>query len=27
METIRRGSKAAKDYMHWASELRRENGR
>src|SRR6266404_965298 len=24
METIRRGSKAAKDYMHWASELRRE---
>jgi (2R)-sulfolactate sulfo-lyase subunit beta len=24
METIRRASKAAKDYMHWASELRRE---
>ena len=24
METIRRGSKAAKDYVHWASELRRE---
>jgi (2R)-sulfolactate sulfo-lyase subunit beta len=23
METIRRASKAAKDYMHWASELRR----
>jgi len=24
METVRRASKAAKDYMHWASELRRE---
>ncbi len=24
METIRRASRAAKDYMHWASELRRE---
>ena len=24
METIRRASKVAKDYMHWASELRRE---
>ena len=24
METIRRASKIAKDYMHWASELRRE---
>src|SRR6266576_52990 len=24
METIRRASKAAKDYVHWASELRRE---
>jgi (2R)-sulfolactate sulfo-lyase subunit beta len=24
METVRRGSKAAKDYIHWASELRRE---
>ncbi len=24
METIRRASKAAKEYMHWASELRRE---
>ena len=24
METVRRASRAAKDYMHWASELRRE---
>src|SRR6266508_4578817 len=24
METVRRASKAAKDYMHWASELRLE---
>jgi len=24
METVRRASKVAKDYMHWASELRRE---
>src|SRR5947207_15056297 len=24
METVRRASKAAKDYMQWASELRRE---
>jgi (2R)-sulfolactate sulfo-lyase subunit beta len=24
LETIRRASRAAKDYMHWASELRRE---